>query len=57
MIGEDGTIRNIRALGRVSRNEKGVGVRIVGTNWDITDRKNAEEKLQKSLEEKVALLN
>jgi PAS domain S-box-containing protein len=42
----DGTIRHIRALARVQRNAAGQAVRMLGTNWDITERKQAEEALR-----------
>lgn len=48
VICEDGIIRNIRAMGSVSRNEKGVAERMVGTNWDITESKTIVSELRKS---------
>jgi len=44
----DGTIRNIRALALVHRDAAGKPLRLIGTNWDITDQKNAEEALQEN---------
>ncbi|OQA80351.1 MAG: Signal transduction histidine-protein kinase BarA [bacterium ADurb.Bin243] len=41
--GPDGTFRNIRAMAVVLRDEAGSPVRMVGTNWDITVIKQAEE--------------
>ena len=39
----DGSIHHIRALALVLRDAQGEPLRMVGTNWDITDRKHAEE--------------
>jgi PAS domain S-box-containing protein len=44
----DGSIHWISARGRVSRNQKGDPVRMVGTVQDITEHKRAEEALQRS---------
>ena len=46
----DGSIRNIRALGIVLRDASGQPLRMIGTNWDITERKRAEEVLRESEE-------
>jgi PAS domain S-box-containing protein len=51
----DGTIRNIRALAVVHRDAKGKPLRLIGTNWDITGQKMAEEAFRKS-EEQIRLL-
>ena len=48
VIWEDGTVRNIRAMGIVSLNEKGEPFRMVGTNWDITDNRKSLSDLRKS---------
>lgn len=40
------TIRNIRAIANVIRDEAGKPIRMIGTNWDITEQKLAEEALQ-----------
>ncbi|KUG21720.1 hypothetical protein ASZ90_008524 [hydrocarbon metagenome] len=45
VVWPDGTIRNIRALAIVQRDTSGKPLRMIGTNWDITERKIAEEKL------------
>ena len=44
----DGTIRTIRALALVQRDDAGLPLRMIGTNWDITDQKNAEKALQEN---------
>ncbi len=54
----DGSWRWVRTLGRVTaRDERGRAVTIVGTNTDITDRKEAEEQVRvinQHLEKRVA---
>jgi len=44
----DGAIRNVRALADVIRDESGNPLRLIGTNWDITEQKELEEKLKSS---------
>ena len=39
----DGTVRNIRALAVTKRDADGKPLRMIGTNWDITVQKQAEE--------------
>ena len=46
----DGTIRHIHALALVQRDASGQPLCLVGTNQDITERKQAEEKLRASEE-------
>ncbi len=46
----DGGIKHIKACGVVSRDEFGKAVRMTGINYDITDRKKAEEDLRESEE-------
>ena len=41
----DGSIHNIRALAKVKRDASGTPLRMIGTNWNITERKKAEETL------------
>ncbi len=48
VIGEDGSIRRIRALALVQRDADGKPLRLVGTNWDITAQKRSEERLMES---------
>ena len=42
VVRPDGEIRHIRGHARTVRNDKGAVVRMIGTNWDITDQKLAE---------------
>ncbi|MEO6638221.1 MAG: PAS domain S-box protein, partial [Ginsengibacter sp.] len=60
VVWPDGSIHFIEAHAIVSRNEAGVGVRMIGINTDITQRKEAENKLNgtsKELENAVIDLN
>jgi PAS domain S-box-containing protein len=46
-VWDDGSIRHIKATGRMIRNQSGVAVRMVGTNMDITARKVEEAEREK----------
>lgn len=52
IVWPDQSIHHIRAIATVERDESGEPIRLLGVNWDITDRVEAEElKIQsKSLE-------
>jgi PAS domain S-box-containing protein len=50
VIWPDSTIHTIKALAIIQRDEFGKPARMIGTNWDITEKKIAEEKLLKALE-------
>jgi len=57
IVRTDGAIRNIKADSRTSRDQEGKPLRMIGTNIDITERKQAEEeirKLNQTLEQRVA---
>ena len=41
----DGSTHNIRALATVQHDKKGEAVRMIGTNWDITEQKETEAVL------------
>lgn len=47
----DGSVRFIRATGRVEKNGDGQPVRMVGTNLDVTELKETEENLRTILKE------
>ena len=51
VVWPDGTVHNIRALATVQRSESGKPLRLVGTNWDITQQKNNEAALIKAKQE------
>ncbi len=61
----DNSIHNIRALATVLNDNEGKPIRMIGTNWDITDQKNSEKNLMnyttqiemKNLELDMALTN
>jgi PAS domain S-box-containing protein len=46
IVWPDGSIHNIKALGLVLRDNSGAALRMIGTNWDITEKKKVEENLQ-----------
>jgi len=43
VVWPDGNIRHMRAMAQVQRAASGEPQRLIGTNWDITDQKRAEE--------------
>lgn len=45
IVRDDNTIGYIRDRGYIIRNEKGNAIRVIGASHDITERKNAEEKV------------
>ncbi len=53
----DGSIHNIRAFAIVQKDDFGQPIRMIGTNWDITEIKSAEDALRKSEEKILLLLN
>ena len=60
VVWQDHSIHHIRALALVQRDESGKALRMTGTNWDITERKQAEAELWKansSLERATARAN
>jgi len=55
-VWRDGSIRHISSRGKVHRDDAGRAVLMTGVCWDVTDQKDAEERLRASLREKEALL-
>lgn len=51
-----GRIRSIRALAKVLRDEKGNAIRMIGTNWDLTQEKEVLQQIEvaKELAEKAS---
>lgn len=45
VVWPDGTVRYIKAVAKVFRDDKGAPLRMLGINMDITERKQAEEAL------------
>ncbi|MFZ4465249.1 MAG: PAS domain-containing protein, partial [Bacteroidales bacterium] len=45
VVWHDGSIHNIRAIASIQRNNDGQAVRMIGTNWDITEQKKIEQEL------------
>lgn len=45
----DGQIRSLAARGKVLFDDRGKPVRMMGINWDITDKKRSEEVLKRTL--------
>jgi len=50
VVWPSGTVREIRALALVKRDASGQPVRMIGTNWDITERKRIDEALINAME-------
>ena len=48
VIWPDKSVHSIKATAIVKRDESGKALNMVGTNWDITEQKNAEEALSKA---------
>ncbi|MCX6690713.1 MAG: PAS domain S-box protein [Methanoregula sp.] len=48
VLWSDGSIHTLRALAVVQRDASGKPLRMIGTNWDITERKQAEDALRES---------
>lgn len=53
----DGEVRWLKAYGQVRRDEAGQALRIVGTNWDTTERKQAELALAENNRHTQAILD
>jgi two-component system, LuxR family, sensor kinase FixL len=50
IVWDDGSIHHVKATGMVTRDQDSIAFRMIGTNMDITARKQAEEALQISNE-------
>ena len=50
VVWPNGEVRYIKAFAITHRDENGIALRMIGTNWDITDKKIAETKLKNLLD-------
>jgi two-component system cell cycle sensor histidine kinase/response regulator CckA len=50
IVRQDGAVRWLAGDGRITRTEAGRPAEMYGVNYDITDRKRAEEELQRSVD-------
>ncbi len=48
VVWSDGSIHNIRSLAEITRDAAGAAVRVVGTNWDITEQTRTADALRQS---------
>ncbi|MFS4468830.1 PAS domain S-box protein [Maribacter sp. 2210JD10-5] len=46
----NGEVKNIKAIAKTERDSKGNAIKMVGTNWDITELKQTKLKLERSKE-------
>ena len=51
------SIHYIRTKGTIQRNEKGRPLRIIGTKWDVTDRREAQSNMQNEKELADSVIN
>jgi len=51
IIRPDNEVRYIKTFGKVIRSEKGTPVRMIGVNYDITEQKQAEKRINSQLDE------
>ncbi len=56
IVRPDGTLRWLKANAQVTWDEDGTPLRMTGINYDITERKQAEDELKASLAEKEVLI-
>ena len=50
VVWPNGEVRYIKAFAITHRDHNGKALRMIGTNWDITDKKNSETKLKNLLD-------
>ena len=48
VVWSDGNVRNIRAMALIQRDALGNPLHMIGTNWDITEQKQAAKELEES---------
>ena len=54
VIWADGSVHILKARAVVKRDDSGQALRMIGTNWDITEQKQAEQELVKAKEQAEA---
>ncbi len=54
MVWPDDSVRHLAARGKVYRDQAGQPQRLTGVNWDVTERRQAEENLRASAQRLVA---
>ncbi len=57
VVWPDGSIHHIRAYAIVQRDTAGTALHMIGTNWDVTSQKQANEALQEAVKENRSLLS
>ena len=50
VVWPNGEVRHIKAFATTHRDEEGKALRMIGTNWDITEKKKNEKKLKNLLD-------
>lgn len=50
IVRPDGAVRAIRAFASVQQDDQGNPVRMIGTNWDVTEQREGAERLRAALE-------
>ena len=50
VVWPSGEVRNIRAIAKTEKNKQGKAIKLIGTNWDITELKSTRLKLERSKE-------
>jgi two-component system sensor kinase FixL len=54
---KDGSLRWIRSRGKVQRDERGRPLRFAGIDWDVTERVQAQERLEEMVQERTRELH
>jgi PAS domain S-box-containing protein len=54
IVWPDGTVRSLAARGKVYQSEDGQPLRLIGVCWDITERRQTEEKLREAAKRLVS---
>ena len=54
VVWPDGSIHHLRAMAYVKRDDSGLALRMIGTNWDITEEKQRELLLEEKTEQALS---